>query len=350
MTTGKRIIAGILLCCGMLTGAAAAQEPDIPYADVPRTHWAAHSIAWCTHYGLNEGDGLGNFGLGQTMSRAACVTVLCRLMGWEMVTPVRGSFADNMDSSAWYYAAVETAAAHGALQMGEYCRPLEGATREELTAMLLRAMGYAALAGTVTQTHPFTDVTTSGGYITLACEMGLVRGTSENTFSPQETVTREMAATIFLRAYDRLYGTLDVREVRSIAQVPDNSLAVAGIYETAEGQPPIAPRIPIESLYHALQTAGDLPIAMYAIPYYYTRGADGTWSGTALSQRELNTFLTQGGEMGRSTRHKSSYLYWVEDDGTEHMLWYESEVDIMEKIQFCSLMGAKQVYLVRPKL
>ena len=38
-----------------------------------------------------------------------------RLMGWELVTPEKGSFTDNQDTAKWYYSAIETAYAHGAL-------------------------------------------------------------------------------------------------------------------------------------------------------------------------------------------------------------------------------------------
>lgn len=65
--------------------------------------------------GLLQGVGGGRFGLGRTMTRAAYATALCRLMGWELVTPEKGSFTDNQDTAKWYYSAIETAYAHGAL-------------------------------------------------------------------------------------------------------------------------------------------------------------------------------------------------------------------------------------------
>ena len=55
------------------------------------------------------------FGLGAPMTRGAFVVALCRLFGWEMVTPEAGSYTDNQDKSAWYYSAVETAYANGAI-------------------------------------------------------------------------------------------------------------------------------------------------------------------------------------------------------------------------------------------
>lgn len=72
------------------------------------------------------------------------MVALCRLFGWEMVTPEAGSYTDNQDKSAWYYSAVETAYANGAItRQTDTFRPREPITREELAVMLVRAMATA---------------------------------------------------------------------------------------------------------------------------------------------------------------------------------------------------------------
>ena len=100
------------------------------FSDVPESHWAAQSIQRCVQTGLLQGVGGGRFGLGRTMTRAAYATALCRLMDWELVTPEKGSFTDNQNTAKWYYSAIETAYAHGALT-GEsrQCRPNDAITR-----------------------------------------------------------------------------------------------------------------------------------------------------------------------------------------------------------------------------
>ena len=52
--------------------------------------------------------------MGQAMTRAQFVTALCRLFGWEMISPATPSFTDCA-SFRWYYSAVETALEHGAV-------------------------------------------------------------------------------------------------------------------------------------------------------------------------------------------------------------------------------------------
>ena len=103
--------------------------------------------------------------------------MLCRLFGWEMISPETGSYTDNQDPSAWYFSAVETAYAHGAItdQTDEF-RPRDPITREEMAVMLVRAMGYGTIAGLAQDLPmPFQDVTTNAGYIAMAYELGLVK-------------------------------------------------------------------------------------------------------------------------------------------------------------------------------
>lgn len=142
------------------------------------------------------------------MTRGAFVVALCRLFGWEMVTPEAGAYTDNQDKSAWYYSAVETAYANGAItRQTDTFRPREPITREELAVMLVRAMGYGTIAGLAQDLPmPFRDVTTNVGYIAMAHELGLVNGTAATTFSPDQTATREQAAVMLIRLYDSYHA------------------------------------------------------------------------------------------------------------------------------------------------
>ena len=54
---------------------------------------------------------------------------------------------------------------------------------------------------------PFRDVTTNTGYITMAYDLGLVSGTTADTFSPDRAATREQVAVILMRLYDKLHQT-----------------------------------------------------------------------------------------------------------------------------------------------
>lgn len=134
-------------------------------------------------------------------------------MDWELVTPEKGSFTDNQDTAKWYYSAIETAYAHGALT-GEsrQCRPNDAITREEMAKMTVRALGLAMLSGAAADDCPFSDVSVAQGYVALAYRMGIIKGVSAYNFEPKKEATREQAAAVLLRTYDRLHAAIKVTE------------------------------------------------------------------------------------------------------------------------------------------
>ena len=113
----QRIGSCVLLCALLLAAAlpAPVSAASTGFSDVPDTHWAADDIHRAVDLGLFQGQTKTRFGLGQPMTRAAAAVTVCRLFGWELVTPETGSYTDNQDPDAWYYSAVETAYANGAI-------------------------------------------------------------------------------------------------------------------------------------------------------------------------------------------------------------------------------------------
>lgn len=214
------VVLAALLSCLLPPSAAAAGR----FTDVPASHWASSQITRAVDLGLFQGETSTRFGLGHPMTRAAFAVVLCRFFDWEMVTPDQGSYTDNQDPDAWYYSAVETAYAHGAItsQTSDF-RPADSITREELAVMLLRAMGYGTIAGLAQDLPmPFRDVRTNSGYLSMAYALGLISGTSATTFSPDQAATREQAAVILMRLYDKLHAA-DPGQVGIIASAGDDA-------------------------------------------------------------------------------------------------------------------------------
>lgn len=219
----RRLCACVLLCALLLTALPVpAAAASTGFSDVPESNWAADAIRRAGELGLFQGDSRGRFGLGNTMTRGAFAVVLCRMFGWELETPEEGSYTDNQDTSAWYYSAVETAFAHEAVtDQTDVFRPNDPITREEIAVMLVRAMGYGTIAGLAQELEqPFTDVRTNVGYIAMAYDLGIISGTSDTTFSPDKTATREQAAVMLMRVYDKY-----------LAASPDR----VGIAASAEG-------------------------------------------------------------------------------------------------------------------
>lgn len=203
----RRTAVWVLLAC-LLCGALPVPAAAAGFTDVPASSWAASSIQRCVAQGWFQGESATTFGMGHPMTRAAFTVVLCRFFGWEMVKPEEGTYEDVQDPSAWYFSAVETAYANGAItRQTDTFRPADPITREEMAAMLVRALGYGTIAGLAqTESVPFTDATTNAGYITMAYELGIVNGTTTTTFSPDRSATREQVAVILDRLDQKLSG------------------------------------------------------------------------------------------------------------------------------------------------
>lgn len=317
------------------------------FSDVPERHWAAQSIGRCAQLGLIQGVGGGKFGLGQTMTRAAYATALCRLMGWELISPEMGSFTDNQNSAKWYYSAIETAYAHGALT-GEsrQFRPNDAITREEMAKMTVRALGLSVLAGAAAEDCPFADVSVAQGYVALAYRMGLITGVNRYSFDPKAAATREQAAAVLLRAYDRLHGTITVTETADGA-APSGCVTVQSIIGES-GSVPVSPRAPMEGVYTAaVKAGGSGSVALRAVPLMQVT-RDGKVTDTReLSEGELIELLSEGMRVHRSAQHESSCIYRTEKDGSVTVVWYESEADIAGKVELCRLLGIGTVYVLK---
>ena len=176
-----RIFAAVAGCMALLaTGAQAA------YSDIPESHWAYDVVNQAADLGVIQGRGDGTFGLGQQVTRAEFAAMLDRLMGWELTAPAQASYAD-VPASAWYYDAVETAKAHGAVTDTGVFRPDADITREEMAVWLVGALGYQDLAAQNEDlTIQFTDVTDNKGAIAMAYDFGIIEGKSRTSFAPDK--------------------------------------------------------------------------------------------------------------------------------------------------------------------
>lgn len=205
----KRYLHRILTCftlCALLSGLLAVPASAAAFEDVPESHWASSSIYECVELGFFNGESSTRFGVGHQMTRSAFAVVLCRFFGWETSTPTQTIYSD-VPANAWYAGAIEAAYNHGAFtnQRAEF-RPSDPITREELAVALVRSLGYSLFSGLgETLEQPFQDVTTNAGYISMAYHLGLVSGTSADTFSPDRHASREQVAVILMRLYHKLH-------------------------------------------------------------------------------------------------------------------------------------------------
>lgn len=217
----KKLLSSLLaaaLTAGLLVPSAGAV--DTGFSDVPAESALAGEVRKAVDYGLMNGYDNDTFGYGDSMTRAQFTAVLVRMMGWDTVTPQTPSYTDVPASHTWY-SVIETAAAHDVAGAGGAFRPSDPVTRGEMAELLVRALGLKGAAERLAPTAsdhyarihggtPFIDLPGDRvGYITIAYRIGMTNGTSDTTFSPDNTATRAQAAAMLVRIYEKIHAPTD---------------------------------------------------------------------------------------------------------------------------------------------
>lgn len=356
----KRLISfalALALCLGLtLPALAASFEGSVlfsaHYSDIPEGHWSEKSVERAAALGLFQGIGGGKFGRGQPITRAAFVTALVRLFGWEEERPRRASFSD-VTSERWFYGAVETALAHGAIAASDHAfRPTDNVTREEMAAMLVRGLGYTSLAGVASgYSAPFSDITTNKGFIIVAYDLGIVDGVGDGRFTPTGTATREQAAAMLVRVHDRLTArSTQLRELGSYRAVSVETPAAE-----AGAELPTTPLEPLTDLYGALRrmknSGGDMAQAALLLSEGGVRTVvsdeDGAITGRdILTAQEVASLLGGSGvNTYYSARYESAYCIYQTGGNQTAVVWYQSEESLAAKLQLARLFGVTHYLL-----
>lgn len=180
-----------------------------PFNDVPGGHWSEPFVNKAYDHGLMKGIADGLFGFNRSITKAEFATILCQMFDWKLLSPETQAFID-VPASQWYFTYVETALANGVMDQTPTFSPDQPILREDMAAMLVRALGYNTLAVKAAQYgHPFKDVTDKAGYIAIAYDIGMIKGTSATTFEPKATATREEAATMLVQVYEKYISNLE---------------------------------------------------------------------------------------------------------------------------------------------
>ena len=346
----KARILSLFLALTLLTGSASPALAAGGYSDVPRDHWAAQSVRRAGELGLFQGVGGGRFGLGEPITRAAFVTALVRLFGWEAERPQSPAFSD-VPAGTWYFSAVETAFAHDAfrLHQGRF-RPAEPITREEMAVMLVRSLGYTSLAVTLgAEECPFTDVSVSPGYITLAYDLGIVGGTGNGRFDPGSSAAREQAAAVLVRVYDKLHAAS--RQVQSAGN--SRVVSVSTPMSDLDAAAPATPLEPIAELYRALRNAKNSGADPEKTVLQLTAGGVRT---LVAGGRVVSTAAVSAGEVRRiltsedvstyyDSRYESAYCIYRPNDAQTATLWYQSGESQAAKLRLARLFGVTRYVL-----
>ena len=170
------------------------------FVDVPNDAYYYEAVKWAVENGITQGRTETTFCPEDTCTRAEIVTFLWRAFGSPEVTAAV-SYTD-VDTDAYYAAAVAWAVENG-ITVGTSettFSPEDTCTRAQAVTFLCRAAGLPEAASALR----FTDVAESdyfAGPVKWAVENGVTVGTSDTTFSPEDTCTRAQIVTFLFRLY-----------------------------------------------------------------------------------------------------------------------------------------------------
>ncbi|WP_240416056.1 S-layer homology domain-containing protein [Paenibacillus periandrae] len=171
-------------------------------------HWAKAEIEFLANKLVIDGVSEHKFDADRNITRAEFAALIVRALGLSPMKSV-SSFAD-VKADAWYSDAVSTASAAGIIhgyENGAF-RPDTQITREELAAMVVRAMNYAGADSNVAPSDQamilsrFKDSSKIGWgqkEIAAAISANLINGMSEDTLGSDRMATRAQTAVILKR-------------------------------------------------------------------------------------------------------------------------------------------------------
>lgn len=179
---------------------AQVQKPEetSPYRDVSKDSYYYDAVQWASNKGITNGVADGVFAPDWVCTRGQIVTFLWRSVGSPAPKTAEMTFADVAED-AYYAQAVLWAVENGITKgMSETTfSPDQTCTRAHAVAFLYRLDGSPAVTGS-----SFQDVAADAYYnaaVAWAVQQGITKGTSETTFSPDETCTRAQIVTFLYR-------------------------------------------------------------------------------------------------------------------------------------------------------
>ncbi|MFC5471849.1 S-layer homology domain-containing protein [Cohnella suwonensis] len=189
-------------------------ENAVSFADT-LNHWSKSFVEMAAAKGLVEGVGAGKYAPNQSVTRAEFTAMLVRALGRSTSFGSTAPY-DDVKNGAWYFDAVANAKELGLLGFasGKSFKPDQSLTREEMASMLAAVIYMEKLPMTkeFVSLEGYKDIgSANAAYledVRTIVKLGIMTGTSANTFSPKDETTRAQAAVVFIRTLQKL-GMID---------------------------------------------------------------------------------------------------------------------------------------------
>ncbi|MGZ4032936.1 MAG: S-layer homology domain-containing protein [Tumebacillaceae bacterium] len=197
-------------------------NPDVPsqyapthfkytpnFSDVP-SDWAYRSITEMSIKGVINGDGLGKFAPGNSVTKEQAILMTVRAMGLGAQAEALGQNAtlaltDASSVDTWARPYVAIALQNGILDANTTLNPKANAEREWIAQLVVRAIGEETTAQAhMKDTLTFKDAASVSanevGYIAVASDLGILHGTDQGYLLPHAPVKRNQMAVILCNA------------------------------------------------------------------------------------------------------------------------------------------------------
>lgn len=230
------------------------------FADVSEDHFAYEQINRFHQEGIVAGDGDGNFRPDDLITREEFCKILIEAFGSLTDTDVESSFAD-VENDRWSKAYIELCKnyldGYEAENGEKTFAPSNTASKEDLVAAVVKAMGYADVLANGEK--DVKDVFSDGEeisedlaeYITVAVKMGLVDVAGADAFNAKNGLTRAQTVEFIDNAVKIFENELlDWKD--AFAQL--NAYVPASVYDTT-----------------VIMTVGDYEVTLAEYRYYYMR-------------------------------------------------------------------------------
>ena len=171
-------------------------------------HWAKNDIELLANKLIVNGATDSEFQPERSITRAEFAALIVRALGLN--ASATGSSFKDVEAGAWYAGVVNAAAKAGLINGYEdgTFRPNNEINREELAALIVRALNYAGVKTEVTPAkvnellakfQDSSDIVWAKTEIAAAIDAGIINGMTDVTLAPRDDATRAQSATMLKR-------------------------------------------------------------------------------------------------------------------------------------------------------
>lgn len=202
----KQYVAMILAACITLYSAPMVQavEPSSGFVDMPgQTHWAYEALSSAVQNGILRGENQHLYPA-QNLTRAEMAAIINRVFGAEEQADIT-RFTD-VQTSDWFYADLAKAAGMGTfVGDGSLMNPNQVMSRQDVMLVLARALKLDT--ADTSNLNAYTDCAQIADYakgaVAAMLKAGYISGFTDQTFRPQDSLTREQMAQILYNIFEK---------------------------------------------------------------------------------------------------------------------------------------------------